>query len=92
MTEESKKDSAIVLEFMKDKKIDAFYCNPYKRSMDTIAEAAGFFTKEIITDDRLRERKRDLMETTTECSENDGLTIIIMKKVGSQLLWCKNVT
>ena len=60
MTEESKKDSAIVLEFMKDKKIDAFYCNPYKRSMDTIAEAAGFFTKEIITDDRLRERKKGL--------------------------------
>ena len=60
LTEESKKDSAIVLEFMKDKKIDAFYCSPYKRSMDTIAEAAGFFTKEIITDDRLRERKKGL--------------------------------
>lgn len=50
LTEEGKKDSAIVLEFLKDKKIDAFYCSPYKRSMDTIAEAADFFTKEIITD------------------------------------------
>lgn len=60
MTEESKKDSAIVLEFMKDKKIDAFYCSPYKRSMDTIAEAAGFFAKEIITDERLREREKGL--------------------------------
>ena len=38
LTEEGKKDSAIVLEFLKDKKIDAFYCSPYKRSMDTIAE------------------------------------------------------
>ena len=92
LTEEGKKDSAIVLEFLKDKKIDAFYCSPYKRSMDTIAEAADFFTKEIITDERLREREKDLMETITECSRNDGLTIIIMKKVESPLLWCKNVT
>ena len=58
LTEEGKKDSAIVLEFLKDKKIDAFYCSPYKRSMDTIAEAADFFTKEIITDERLREREK----------------------------------
>ena len=54
LTEEGKKDSAIVLEFLKDKKIDEFYCSPYKRSMDTIAETADFFTKEIITDERLR--------------------------------------
>ena len=60
LTEEGKKDSAIVLEFLKDKKIDAFYCSPYKRSMDTIAEAADFFTKEIVTDERLREREKGL--------------------------------
>ena len=60
LTEEGKKDSAIVLEFLKDKKIDAFYCSPYKRSMDTITEAADFFTKEIITDERLREREKGL--------------------------------
>ena len=58
LTEEGKKDSAIVLEFLKDKKIDAFYGSPYKRSMDTIAEAAAFFAKEIITDERLREREK----------------------------------
>ena len=58
LTEEGKKDSAIVLEFLKDKKIDAFYCSPYKRSMDTIADAAAFFGKEIITDERLREREK----------------------------------
>ena len=58
LTEEGKKDSAIVLGFLKDKKIDAFYCSPYKRSVETIAEAADFFTKEIITDERLREREK----------------------------------
>ena len=47
LTEEGKKDSAIVLEFLKDKKIDTFYCSPYKRSMDTITDAAAFFGKEI---------------------------------------------
>ncbi len=60
LTEDGKRDSGIVLEFLKDKKIDVFYCGPYKRSMDTIAKAADFFGKEIITDERLREReKRD---------------------------------
>lgn len=58
LTEEGKVDSAIVLEFLKDKKIDSFYCSPYKRSMDTIADAAAFFGKEIITDERLREREK----------------------------------
>ena len=33
-------------------------CFTHKRSMDTIAEAADFFTKEIITDERLREREK----------------------------------
>lgn len=58
LTEEGKKDSEIVLEFLKDKNIDAFCCSPYKRSMDTIADAAAFFRKEIITDERLREREK----------------------------------
>ena len=31
LTEEGKKDSASVLEFLKDKKIEAFYCSPKKR-------------------------------------------------------------
>ena len=58
LTEEGKKDSAIVVDFYKDRKIDAFYCSPYKRSMDTIAQAADFFGKEILTDERLREREK----------------------------------
>lgn len=58
LTEEGKRDSAIVLEILKDKKIDVFYCSPYKRSMDTIADVAAYFGKEIITDERLREREK----------------------------------
>lgn len=57
LTEEGRKDAAIVLDFLKDKKIDAFYCSPYRRSMDTVAGAAAFFKKEIITDEKLRERE-----------------------------------
>lgn len=58
LTEEGKKDSEIVLEFFKDKKIDVFYCSPYKRSIDTIADTADFFGKDIILDERLREREK----------------------------------
>ena len=58
LTGEGKKDSAIVFEFLKDKHIDAFYSSPYKRSMDTIADSADFFGKDIITDADLREREK----------------------------------
>ena len=47
LTEEGKKDSVVVLEFLSNKKIDAFYCSPYKRSMDTIAETAAFSQKRL---------------------------------------------
>ena len=58
LTGEGKKDSAIVFEFLKDKHIDAFYSSPYKRSIDTIADSANFFGKDIITDEDLREREK----------------------------------
>lgn len=58
LTEEGRKDSEIVLDFFRDKKIDVFYCSPYKRSVDTIADTAAFFGKEIIIDERLREREK----------------------------------
>ncbi|MCM1498152.1 MAG: phosphoglycerate mutase family protein [Clostridium sp.] len=64
LTEEGKKDSTIVLEFFKDKKIEMFYCSPYRRSMDTIADTAAFFKKDIITDERLREREKGLAGNT----------------------------
>ena len=58
LTREGRRDSAIVFEFLKDKHIDAFYSSPYKRSMDTIADSADFFGKDIITDEDLREREK----------------------------------
>ncbi|WP_349944643.1 phosphoglycerate mutase family protein [Lacrimispora sp. BS-2] len=57
LTVEGRKDSRKVLEFLQDKNIDSFYCSPYKRSMDTIEEAAAYYEKEVITDERLRERE-----------------------------------
>ena len=62
LTAEGKQDSKIVLDFLKDKEIDVFYCSPYKRSHDTIADTAAFYGKEIITDERLREREKWLNE------------------------------
>lgn len=53
-------DTAIVFDFFKDKQIDIFYCSPYKRSIDTIADTAALFDKQIIIDERLREREKGL--------------------------------
>ena len=58
LTEEGMKDREVVLEFLKDKNIDKFYCSTYKRSIDTIASTAEFYGQEIITDARLREREK----------------------------------
>lgn len=58
LTLEGVEDSKKVLEFLKDKNIDHFYSSPYKRSMETIAETANYYSKEIITDERFREREK----------------------------------
>ena len=58
LTAVGKEDSKKVLDFLKDKKIDAFYCSPYKRSLDTIKESACYFNKDIIIDERFREREK----------------------------------
>ena len=47
----------MVLEFLRDKPVDVFYCSPYRRSLDTIQEAADYFGLPIHTDERLRERE-----------------------------------
>ena len=67
LTQEGLEDRAIVLETLKDRKIDAFLCSPYKRSIDTIAPTAEYFGMEIRTDERFRERmcgsfKEDLLK------------------------------
>ncbi len=58
LTDEGRRDTEIVLDFLKDKEIDVFYSSPYKRSYDTIATTAAFYGKEIMTDERLREREK----------------------------------
>lgn len=58
LTEEGMKDSSIVIDILKDKEIDIFYCSPYKRSVDTIKQTAQYYHMEIQTDERLREREK----------------------------------
>lgn len=58
LTAEGVQDSEMVLDFLKDKGIDVFYSSPYKRSYDTIQDTALFYGKQIITDERLREREK----------------------------------
>ena len=60
LTAEGEKDTEIVTDFLKDKEIDVFYSSPYKRSIDTISNAASFYGKRIITDERLREREKGI--------------------------------
>lgn len=60
LTAEGEKDAETVTEFLKDKEIDVFYSSPYKRSIDTISNSALFYGKEIITDERLREREKGI--------------------------------
>ena len=60
LTAEGIADSRIVLEILKDKEINAFYCSPYKRSISTIQETAEYYRRGITTDERLREREKGL--------------------------------
>ena len=70
LTVEGIADSKIVFETLKDKKIDAFYCSPYKRSISTIQETVDFYMMNIITDERLREREKG----------NNGNGLIMFRK------------
>ncbi len=56
LTAEGMEDRKIVLETLKDKNIDVFYCSPYLRSITTIEETAVYYGMEIQVDERLRER------------------------------------
>lgn len=60
LTHEGEKDAEAVTDFLKDKEIDVFYSSPYKRSIDTIKNAASNYGKEILLDERLREREKGL--------------------------------
>lgn len=58
LTEEGKEDTRLVSNLLKDRAIDTFFCSPYKRSIDTIAETVKYFGKQIHIDERFRERKK----------------------------------
>lgn len=58
LTNEGLNDTKQVLDFFRILKIDHFYCSPYKRSIQTIESTAQYFGKEIILDERLREREK----------------------------------
>lgn len=57
LSAEGQADTGVVLDFLRDKPVDAFWCSPYRRSLDTIRESAAFFGLPIHTDERLRERE-----------------------------------
>ena len=63
LTDEGLRDRQIVIDTLKNRKIDVFLCSPYKRSIDTIKPAADFFNIDILTDERLRERKAGSFES-----------------------------
>ena len=59
LTEDGLKDRQVVLDTLKERTIDCFYSNPYKRSIETIQSAADYFEMPILTDERFQERKVD---------------------------------
>lgn len=58
LTDEGAADTAKVLDFFKPLSIDKLYSSPYTRSVQTIKSTAEYFDKEIIIDERLREREK----------------------------------
>lgn len=58
LTDEGMRDAELVTDFFKNQSVHAFYCSPYKRSIDTIAKSAQMLRKQIVTDARLREREK----------------------------------
>ncbi len=57
LTEKGMADRAIVTEYLRDKRITAFYSSPYKRAYDTVVPAAEALGLSITTVDDFRERR-----------------------------------
>ena len=55
LTAEGTADAELVWQVLRDKGIDAFYCSPYKRSIDTVRRTAERLGKELRLDERLRQ-------------------------------------
>lgn len=58
LTDEGIIDTTKVLDFFKGLHIDKLYSSPYTRSVQTIQSTANYFDKEIMIDERLREREK----------------------------------
>lgn len=90
LTEEGKNDANQIVSFFINKKIDCFISSPYKRSFETILPTANAFNQQIITDERLRERKAGNCGNNKEMfykrwndknfAENDGESIGSVQK------------
>ena len=57
LSDEGLADRALVLELLRDAPVDAFWCSPFCRSVQTIEPAAARFGLPIRTDARFRERE-----------------------------------
>ena len=58
LSELGKSDCIYVTDFLRETPVDMFISSPYKRSIDTISEAAAQHGMQILTDERLREREQ----------------------------------
>ena len=66
LSDEGLADRALVLELLRDAPVDAFWCSPFRRSVQTIEPAAAFFGLPIRTDERFRERHAGPMGNNRE--------------------------
>lgn len=57
LSERGLADRAVVLETLKGAPVDAVYCSPFRRSMETVEPTAAYFGLPIRTDERFRERQ-----------------------------------
>lgn len=86
----------MVTEFLRPVRVDAFFCSPYLRSLDTIRPAAREHHMEIVTDRRLRERDalpgsntREMIEkrwADRSFHEEGGESILMVQKRNMQAL------
>lgn len=84
LSEEGLRERQVVLDTLKDRKIDAFLCSPFKRSIETIEQTAAYFGMEIKTDERFRERKVG-DETGKDYLENRWANFDFVEKGGENL-------
>lgn len=72
LTAQGMEDSAAVARVLHETAVDAFYCSPYRCSLDTVAKAAQEHGLPIQIDERLRERRSG--EGGNSCLKDDGDT------------------